>query len=103
MRRGFTTGSFITSQQMRARLAKMNHQLLLLVKADLNQKISFLFSLNQICDDNSGMIGIPFRLITIVSKVVDPMTGLSIISICSSSTNSPLIAYPSLSIVPRRI
>ena len=33
-------------------------------------------------DDNSGMISIPFILITIVSKVVDPRTPLTIISIC---------------------
>ena len=50
------------------------------------------------CDNNSGVICVLFILITIVSKVVDPMTGLSIISICSSST-----FLLSLSIVPLRI
>ena len=58
-----------------------------------------------ICDDNSGMIGISFILMTIVSKVADSMTGFSIISICSSSTYSPVIVCPSLSlsIIPRHI
>ena len=55
------------------------------------------------CDDNSRMIGIPLTLITIVSKMVDPMIGLTIISICSSSTYSPLIVYYSLTIVSLRI
>ena len=49
-----------------------------------------------ICNDNSGMIGIPFILITSVSKVVDPMTDFTIISISSSSTL--LLAYILLSL-----
>ena len=44
------------------------------------------FKLYDLCDDNSGMIGILFTVITIASKVVDPMTGFTIISTCSSST-----------------
>ena len=50
------------------------------------------------CDKNSEVICVLFILITVVSKVVDPMVGLSIISTCSSSTYSPLIVYPSLSL-----
>ena len=47
MKGGFSIGRFITSEGMEAGLAKVNHQLLQLVDATLKQKISFLFSLNQ--------------------------------------------------------
>ena len=53
------------------------------------------------CDDNSGIIGISFILITIVSEVVDPMTDVTIISIWLSSSH--LTFSLSLSIVPLRI
>ena len=53
------------------------------------------------CDKKSEVICVLFILIIIVSKVIDPMTGLTIISICSSSAYSPLIVYPSLSLLFR--
>ena len=39
------------------------------------------FNVHPLCDNNSGVTCILARLITIVSKVVDLMTGLTIISI----------------------
>ncbi len=47
MRHGFTIGRLVTSQQTKAGLAKVNHQRLWFVEANLNQKIYFLYSLNQ--------------------------------------------------------
>ncbi len=47
MRYGFTIGRLVTGQQTKAGLAKVNHQRLWFVEANLNQKIYFVYSLNE--------------------------------------------------------
>ena len=47
IKHGFTTGRFIIGQRMQAGLAKVNHQLLYFFEANLKEKVSFLFSLNE--------------------------------------------------------
>ena len=45
---GFTIDRLVTSQLTQAGLVKVNHQPLLFIEVDLNQKLYFLYSLNQI-------------------------------------------------------
>ena len=47
MRHGFIIGRLVTSQQLLAGLVKFNHQQLFGVEVSLNEKISFVYSLNR--------------------------------------------------------
>ena len=47
VRHGCTVSKLVTNQPAQAELLKVSHQPLLLVEVDLNQRLYFLYSLNQ--------------------------------------------------------